>query len=186
MTSVGAHINWKDEIGVQFDIPPGAVPEGRELNLEVWPCTNGPFQLPDDYELASPIFLISPSFEFLSNVTLTMSHFSKLETEEDCQRMVFLSAPTTPNVRETDNGYFYQFKPLRKGIFSPHLEYGQVSLTHFCLLASGRKRKSPNSDSLPSNQQEGIYQHKIKLGLHKSHPCTNTKSLLFRTKKGRQ
>ena len=62
VTLAGGHINWWQEIGVKFDIPPGAVPEGKELDLSVWPCVKGPFQLPIGYELASPIFLISPSF----------------------------------------------------------------------------------------------------------------------------
>ena len=136
---------------MKFDIPPGAVPEGKELELSVWPCIKGPFQLPIGYELASPVFLISPSFQFSSSITLTMGHFSNLTTEEDCQRMVFLSAPTTPFVRETDNSRLYRFRIFRKGVFSPRHEYGQVSLTHFCLLASGRKRKSSYSDS----RQEG-------------------------------
>ena len=151
MTSAGGQINWWQEIGVEFDIPPGAVPEDKELDLSVWPCIKGPFQLPNGYELASPVFLISPSFQFSSSITLTMGHFSNLATEEDCQRMVFLSAPTTSFVRKTDNSHWFRFRIFRKGIFPPHHEYGQVSLTHFCLLASGRKRKKPNS----SSRQEG-------------------------------
>ena len=147
MTSAGGHINWWQEIGVKFDIPPGAVPEGKELDLSVWPCVKGPFQLPIGYELASPVFLISPSFQFSSSITLTMGHFSNLTTEEDCQRMVFLSAPTNPYVRETDNSHWYQFRIFRKGVFSPHHEYGQVSLTHFCYATIGCKRKEPSPDS---------------------------------------
>ena len=158
MTSAGAHINWWQEIGVKFDIPPGAVPEGKELDLSVWPCIKGPFQLPIGYELASPVFLISPSFQFSSSITLTMGHFSNLETEEDCQRMVFLSAPTIPFVRETDNSCWYQFRIFRKGFFSSHLEYGQVSLTHFCFASLGRKIKRLfhySSEDPPSDPQRG-------------------------------
>ena len=74
-TSAGVHItSWREEIGVEFDIPPGAVPEGKELELTVWPCSDGPFQLPKDYELASPVFLVSPSFEFSCEIRLTMYH----------------------------------------------------------------------------------------------------------------
>ena len=158
MTSVGVHINWWQEIGVKFDIPPGAVPKGKELDLSVWPCIKGPFQLPIGYELASPVFLISPSFQFSSSITLTMGHFSNLATEEDCQRMVFLSAPTTPFVRETDNSHWYQFRILRKGVFSPRNEYAQVSLTHFCFASIGRKIKRLfhySSEDLPSDPQRG-------------------------------
>ena len=143
---------------MEFDIPPGAVPEGKELDLSVWPCVKGPFQLPNGYELASPVFLISPSFQFSSSITLTMCHFSNLATEEDCQRMVFLSAPTTPYVRNTDNSRWYRFRIFRKGVFSPHHEYAQVSLTHFCFASIGHKIKRLfhySSEDLPSDPQRG-------------------------------
>ena len=78
---------------MEFEIPPGAVPEGRQLDLTVWPCSSGPFHPPDGYELASPVFLISPSFDFSREIT---RHFLKLESEEDSERMVFLSAHPSP------------------------------------------------------------------------------------------
>ena len=31
---------WWQKRGVEFDIPPGAVPRGRELDLSVRPCIN--------------------------------------------------------------------------------------------------------------------------------------------------
>ena len=158
MTPAGGHINWWQEIGLQFDIPPGAVPENKELDLSVWPCIKGPFQLPIGYELASPVFLISPSFQFSSSITLTMGHFSNLATEEDSQRMVFMSAPTTPFVRKTDNSRWYQFGVFRKGVFSPHHEYSQVSLTHFCFASIGRKIERLfhySSEDLPNDPQRG-------------------------------
>ena len=155
VTSVGDPINLWQEIGVEFDIPPGAVPDGKELDLSVWPCIKGPFQLPFGYELASPVFLISPSFQFSSNITLTIGHFSNLETEEDCQTMVFLSAPTAPyNVRKIDNSRWYPFSILGKGVFSPGHEYGQVSLRHFCYATIGCKRKEPLPDpEIPPRKQ---------------------------------
>ena len=122
VTSVGDHINRWQEIGVEFDIPPGAVPEGKELDLSVRPCIKSPFQLPIGYELASPAFLMSPSFQFSSSITLTMGYFSNLETEEDCQ---------SSHNSICQNSRFYQFRFSRKGVFSPRHEYGQVSLTHF-------------------------------------------------------
>ena len=97
VTSLGGYISWWEENGVEFEIPPGAVPEGRQLDLTVGPCSSGPFQPPDDYELASPLFLISPSFDFCREITLRMGHFSKLETEEDRERMAFLSAHPSPH-----------------------------------------------------------------------------------------
>ena len=139
VTSACAHVNWMEEIGVEFDIPPGAVPEGKELDLSVWPCTDGPFTLPDDYELASPVFLVSPSCEFSCGVTLRMYHYSNIDTVEDCQDMFFLSASA---ISPTQENPVYQFKVLGQGIFEPYQNYGQISLTHFCLKTAGRKRRS--------------------------------------------
>ena len=87
--------------GLEFDIPPGAVPQGKRLELSVWPCSAGPFQLPEDYELASPVLLVSPNFEFSIDVTITMHHFYNLHTREDCDNMAFLTAPATPGHHQT-------------------------------------------------------------------------------------
>ena len=60
-------------------------------------ASDGPFQLPNDYELASPVFLVSPSFQFTRDITShCIYHFSNLETVEDCKQICFLSAPCTP------------------------------------------------------------------------------------------
>ena len=159
VTSAGVHItSWREEIGVEFDIPPGAVPEGKELELTVWPCSDGPFHLPEDYELASPVLLVSPSFEFSREINLTMCHFSNLEMEEDCERMVFLSSPTTPNMKLARGKPAYQFRVLGKGVFKPHRNYGQISLTHFCNVGAGRrkrKKQSSTPNSPPSKQLRG-------------------------------
>ena len=145
---------------MEFDIPPGAVPEGRELDLTVWPCSSGPFQPPDGYELASPVFLISPSFDFSREITLRMGHFSKLETEEDRERMVFLSAHPTPHsvvegAREPV--YHYQCRVLGEGVFRPHQQYGTVLLKHFCFVSSGRRKRKKPSEASTSKSSRGDF-----------------------------
>ena len=160
VTSQGKYICWWEEIGVEFDIPPGAVPEGRELDLTVWPCSSGPFHPPDDYELASPVFLISPSFDFSREITLRMGHFSKLETEEDSERMVFLSAHPSPHsvvegAREPV--YHYQCRVLEGGVFTPHQQYGTVLLKHFCFVSSARRKRKKPSEASTSKRSRGEY-----------------------------
>ena len=132
---------------MEFDIPPGAVPEGRELDLGVWPCYSGPFLFPDGYELSSPIFLVSPMFEFSREIALTLWHFSNLETVEDSERMVFLSAHSAPNTQWAGKEPAYQFRVLDKGVFEPRRDYGQISLTRFCYVGVGRKHKKHSSPS---------------------------------------
>ena len=140
ISSKGSHINWKKEIGIEFNIPPGAVPQGKQLDLRVWPCTAGPFQLPEGYELASPVYLISPSFQFSCPITVTMYHYCAMETEEDSESMAFLSSPTTPYTGEGQKPH-YQFRVLGKGSFKHSEAYGCISLKHFCNTACGRRKK---------------------------------------------
>ena len=155
MTSDGAHIrDWGEEIGIEFDIPPGAVPQGKQLDLSVWPCSAGPFQLPEGYELASPVFLISPSFQFSDEVTLKMHHFYALETKEDCEDMAFLCSPATPSEGENQEP-IYQFGVLSKGMFEPFQECGRMALKHFCLSGVGRKRKA-SASNVPK-RRKGIF-----------------------------
>ena len=164
VTSEGCHVNWGEEIGIEFTIPPGAVPQGKELDLSVWPCTAGPFQLPEGYELASPVYLISPSFEFSCPITVTMYHYCVVETEEDSESMAFLSSHTTPHRGEghtphrgEDHTPHYQFRVLGKGSFKPSETYGCISLKHICNAAIGmrRKRKAHSIKHPPGKKAKG-------------------------------
>ena len=152
VTSEGCHIDWGEEIGIEFTIPPRAVPQGMELDLSVWPCTAGPFQLPEGYELASPVYLISPSFQFSCPITVTMYHYCAVETEEDSGSMAFLSSPTTPH-RGEDHTPHYQFRVLGKGTFKPSETYGCISLKHFCNATTAKERKR-KADSFPDHSDK--------------------------------
>ena len=157
VTSEGYHGNWGEEIGIVFAIPPGAVPQGKKLELSVWPCTAGPFQLPEGYELASPVYLITPSFNFLCDITVTMYHFCAVETEIDSENMAFLSSPTTSCTGKHQQPY-YQFKVLGKGTFKPSESCGFIKLKHFCNTATGAKRKrgAPSSEGPSVKKPKGI------------------------------
>ena len=153
MTSDGAHIReWGEEIGIEFDVPPGAVPQGKKLDLSVWPCCNGPFQLPEGYELASPVFLISPSFQFTFDVTLKKHHYSGFTTKKECESIAFLSSPANLQVPERlmltlEKGEkpVYKFRVLRNEVYKSFQGFSQISLTHSCLSAIGVKYKKEKS-----------------------------------------
>ncbi len=137
MTSDGRKISWA-EIGISFEIPEGAVPPEESLDLTVWPCTKGPFVLPPGYDLASPVFVIGPEIKFDKEILLQMAHFVQLQSHGDCQRMTFLSAPSTPrSYKGEEPGY--HFKVFKGGVFQVDRSVGTVSLSHFCNLAIGRE-----------------------------------------------
>ena len=153
VTSDGAHINeWGQEIGIEFDIPPGAIPKGKKFELSVWPCISGPFQFPEGYDPASPVYLISPSFKFCCDITLTMYHFYVDETEEDCESMAFLAATATLPKGESQPQY--NFRVLERSVFKPSEEYGRVFLKHFCLKTIHKRKRSSQAPS--TKRQKGI------------------------------
>ncbi len=141
MTSEGMEISWED-IGIAFSIPPGAVPDDKLLQLTVRPCLTGPFEPPVGYELMSPTFIVSPAFDFVKDIQMIVYHFGVLESVDDCERMTFLSAPTTPVYEGSQPQY--KFKPLRGGVFQRNQHLGTISLRHFCEIAAAQSnRKRP-------------------------------------------
>ncbi len=151
VTSEGLDISWED-IGIAFSIPPGAVPEDKEpLELTVRPCLAGPFQPPEGYKFTSSVCIVSPSFEFAKDITMTLFHSACLESDEDCELMSFLTAPTSLQ----NKGFRprYKFKPLRGGLFRKNEQSATITLKHFCKLATGCKRPSPSEPDSDSDVQ---------------------------------
>ena len=141
---------YMEDIGIKFSIPPDAVPKGKTLDLVVRPCLSGPFILPEEYELASPVYLISPTFDFEKEVKLSIAHFSDLQSMEDCENMVFISA--APVYEESISGY--KFRALKKGEFSKKNQEGSLSLCHFCLTGiTSRKRKRSEKSPGPEKSE---------------------------------
>ena len=147
ITTEGGNICW-EEIGIEIVIPEGAIPEKEILELQVRPCLSGPFVLPDDYELVSPIFMISPAFEFQKEVTLTLAHYVDLKEPADCQEMSFLESKSISQdeIFETK----YKFSLLEGGVFKPYYTRGTILLKHFSKYGTGR-RKRKRSDSPTSS-----------------------------------
>ena len=154
MTSEGQDIFW-DDIGIRINIPPGAIAEGKDLKLTVQPCLCGQFVLPDDYELASPVYVIGPRFEFRKEIELSICHFADIHNDEDRANISFVSARLIPE----DGGSTYKFRLLEKGVFRSGETLGTISLKHFCAIGAARKRKrsaAPDPDESPVKQTKGM------------------------------
>lgn len=156
ITSEGLDISW-EEIGIAFSIPPGAVPEDKPLNLIVWPSILGPYDLPEDYELASPVYSIS-SFEFEVDIKLTLYHFIDLQIDEDCERMSFISAPSASIGEDCQSRWV--FKEVKGGVFQKGECFGSILLRHFSKpsVANRSCKRSRDSESV-----RGSKRHKGKL-----------------------
>ena len=147
VTSDGGKFCW-DAIGLEIDIPRGTVPEGEVMELRVWPCLAGPFDMPKGYQATSPPYLISPAFEFESpyqinpafefesEVKLSIAHYAHLESSKDYDRMSFVTSSSSPKYSTLPR---YKFKVMEGGIFNEREGYGVISLKHFCLIGTAQK-----------------------------------------------
>ena len=124
---------------------------------DIRPCFSGPFELPKEYEPASPAYLILHNEMHLqNNVTMRMNHYANLRSQEDCDCMTFLSASSTPEYRNSHPVYTFKEMLGSKGTFKPGDQVGEVSLQHFCLIITGkRKRDSEESSATSSKRHQG-------------------------------
>ncbi len=143
VTSEGQEISW-DSIGVAFSIPPGAVPEDEESQLTVQPCVTGPFEPPDQYQFTSPSYHVSLSCKFTKDVEIILHHTILLKSDDDCKRMTFFSAPSSP-MRDGSQPQ-YKFQVQRGGVFRKHESFGTIKLRHFCYMSTGIDESKPPGD----------------------------------------
>ena len=132
-----------DAMGISISVPEGTLREEDSTDLLIHPCFSGPFELPAGYEPASPAYLVQPSraATIHKDVTVRMHHYADLQTEEDCEEMVFVSASSTP--LDTQSGPVYRFKEVSgaKCVFRPKDPVGEITLRHFCFIKICRKRQ---------------------------------------------
>ena len=150
VTSDGGKFCW-GAIGVEIEIPRGAVPEGKVVELRVRPCLAGPFDMPRGYQATSPPYLISPAFEFECAVRLSIAHCAHLESSRDYSRMTFVTSSSSPKYSPLPR---YKFKVMEGGIFNEREGYGVISLKHFCLTGTAQ-RTSTSSGSETQHDEPG-------------------------------
>ena len=153
MTSSGGTISWQ-EIGIEISIPSGAVPEGEALELRVRPCLSGPFVLPEGHQLASPVYLIRPAFDFANAVRLSVAHFVGLDSSRDCDRMTFITSSSSPTHGPQTK---YEFKLMKGGIFRRKEDHGVIYLKHLCLLASAKQTHSSTGEHWASKNGKVMF-----------------------------
>lgn len=130
--------------GVQLRVPLNAIKKGCTTNISVQGCLNGPFKLPENVELISPIFLIicEPYLDFQHDATLTIHHFANLQSQEECNKVVLLTSPETPTVDE-DGLHIWEFHEHecdQQPQCFPKFTHGEVLLKHFSFECFGIRR----------------------------------------------
>ena len=145
VTSYGDSLDQFEEIGISLSVPEGAISSSDEpLKLHIRPCLSGPFQLPPEYEPASPVYLIQYSKEanFRKDLTAKIHHYVNLKSREDCEDMAFFSASSTPQYTKGTNPVYNFKKTGANTRFSEedHILIGEISLRPFCFIQVGKKR----------------------------------------------
>ena len=137
-------------------IPENALPStDPPLQLEIQPCfmSKGSFDVPQGIELVSPAYIVHLSRDtpFEKAVSVKIWHHANLESEEDCEDMVFLSASTRPEDRRNTQVYIFREIEEAKGSFKPKedLPAGQIDLKRLLcrLYIIGKKCKRDDGKS---------------------------------------
>lgn len=118
--------------GVSLTVPPGAVND--EVTISLQACIGGPFCLPEDLAFISPVYLIQPPCVFHSALTLSIKMFVDLETQEDCDEVVFVTSPTKKVLNE-DNEAQWNFRTYGSPRLTIGERNGEIDLKHFCFAA---------------------------------------------------
>ena len=130
----GGLFEWKG-YGLRLSIPEDSLPDGMEqCRINIKASLSGPFQLPEDSDLLSPVFWISALCKFKKPVTLEIQHCASTD-EASFADLNFIS--TKCSQKELP----YTFKELDGGRFPADSSYGSIQLTHFSgITVTGRKR----------------------------------------------
>ena len=140
-----------EEVGIFLTFPGNSLPSTEPpVEVAIQPCFSGSFIMPDGIESMSPAYVINPNRKvvFQKDVVLKIQHYANLQTEEDCENMVFLTASSTPEYRGSNPVYVFKEITDTKGLFRPRQEkpLGEIQLKHFSIFGIG-KRNRKNSGS---------------------------------------
>lgn len=142
----GKVITLVEDLGIMINIPPEAisVSHSDEVIVRINACIRGPFELPEGYEFASPIFHIEPGAKFAEKpIELSMVHCLDIKDVQGCSGLQFVSAPVqTSNKKAT-----IRFKHLDGGLFTPDRRIGKISLQHFCLIGIAFRQSNITKES---------------------------------------
>ena len=120
--------------GLKLSIPEDSLPTDMEqCRINMKASLSGPFQLPEDSDLLSPVFWISALCKFKNPVTLEIQHCASRD-EASFADLNFVS--TKCSQKELP----YIFKQLDEGRFPADSSYGSIQLRHFSGIGvTGRK-----------------------------------------------
>ena len=118
--------------GISLFIPHGAIPKGDSCTISLQACIGGPFYLPKGLQFVSPIYLAQPPFAFHENVILSLEVFAKLESEKDCDELVFVTSPSKHDIVDKEARWKFEVNQDNEPSFHIGEKIGRIELKHFC------------------------------------------------------
>ena len=134
----GGSFEWKG-YGLRLSIFEDSLPTGmEECTINIKASLSGPFKLPEDFDLLSPVFWISAPCKFKKPVTLEIQHCASRD-EASFADLNFIS--TKCSQKELP----YIFKQLDGGKFPADSSYGSIQLSHFSGNGIAGKKGTPRT-----------------------------------------
>lgn len=146
LTAQEQTVNLEEELGISLHIPEGAIDAKKPVDLIVQPSFSGSYAGPENLEPVSPAYLIHANKEinFKSDITIRLQHSASIQTSEDCEGLVFLTATCAPLYRGPLYGPLYVFHEADKKKVKFCLEdgnFGEIQIDYFCWLMIWREKK---------------------------------------------
>lgn len=118
--------------GIRLVIPHRAIPEDDSPTISLQACIGGPFYLPKHLQFVSPVYLAQPPFAFHENVSLSLELFARLESQEDSDKLVFVTSPSKHDVVDKEARWKFEVNHDKEASFDVVKKIGTIELKHFC------------------------------------------------------
>ena len=138
VSTKGGSYEWKG-YGLRLSISEDSLPTGmEECRINIKASLSGPFKLPEDSDLLSPVFWISALCKFKKLVTLEIQHCASRD-EASFADLNFIF--TKCSQKELP----YTFKRLDGGRFPTTRSYGSIQLSHFSGVGIAGRKGTPQA-----------------------------------------
>ena len=140
-------VNWTgtnlEGEGIFLIIPQNAVDPSDTVTVILQACSSGLFELPDDLEFVSPVFLMILHYPFRSELTLIIRHFACIQKSSDIEDFIFVSTSLPKLQPDVSNSSTWKLSPYAQPSFSSDYSRGKVDINGYlsCFGALARKRK---------------------------------------------
>lgn len=136
---IDSEVNFEGKLvstpdAISINVPPHAVAENNTISIQTQcfaPMSSNSVSLPEGMKLLSPIYRISAAhkeersreIKFLEDVELTLDHYARLQSNEDCVsfKLCFVRSKNKK-----------PFKKMLGGLFETQSQKGTIFLRSFC------------------------------------------------------